>query len=121
MDIFSDSTKFVSICLLSSTRSIVFHSLDRGFRNCAVSMDTCNACFRFRARIIVIYNSRTKGPTTRPSGANQFESTSRHFDNLLEINMIICLKHLIFDGVLNDRNHRGTSQYFGVGAACELR
>jgi len=79
-------TKFVSVCLLSSTRSIVFHSLDRGFRNCAVSMDTCNACFRFRARIIVIYNSRTKGPTTRPSGADQFVSTSRRFANLLEIN-----------------------------------
>lgn len=53
------------------------------------SMDTCNACFRFRARIIVIYNSRTKGPMMKPSGTSQFESTSCRFANLLKFNAII--------------------------------
>lgn len=53
------------------------------------SMDICNACFRFRTRIIVIYNSRTKGPMTVHSGTDQFESISRRFANLLEINVTI--------------------------------
>jgi len=70
-----------------------------------------------------MYNSRTKSPTTRPSGADQFESTFRRFANFIKNQCDYLFKtfDIRWSVRVNDRKHRRTSQYFGVGAACELR